>query len=115
MKRNIVLYLLGAFSLLGAADIHYEKGDKAVQFAAKDLARCLTKVSGRTYQTKDSAAAAQVGDIVLVNDPKLEKQQWQFCDTRTFLSNCSQSAAGGFNSKGLLDRYRNPKISWRRI
>ncbi len=40
---------------------------------------------------------------------------WQFCDTRTFLSNCSQSAAGGFNSKGLLDRYRNPKISWRRI
>ena len=40
---------------------------------------------------------------------------WQFCDTRTFLSNASQSAAGGFNSKGLLDRYRNPKISWRRI
>ena len=40
---------------------------------------------------------------------------WQYCDTRTFLSNCSQSAAGGFNSKGLLDRYRNPKISWRRI
>ena len=40
---------------------------------------------------------------------------WQYCDTRTFLSNCSQSAAGGFNSKGLLDRYRNPKISWRRL
>ena len=40
---------------------------------------------------------------------------WQYCDTRTFLSNASQSAAGGFNSKGLLDRYRNPKISWRRI
>ena len=40
---------------------------------------------------------------------------WQYCDTRTFLSNASQTAAGGFNSKGLLDRYRNPKISWRRI
>ena len=40
---------------------------------------------------------------------------WQFCDTRTFISNNSQSSAGGFNSKGLLDRYRNPKISWRRI
>ena len=40
---------------------------------------------------------------------------WQYCDTRTFLSNASQSAAGGFNSKGLLDRYRNPKISWRRL
>ena len=40
---------------------------------------------------------------------------WQFCDTRTFLSNCSQSHVGGFNCKGLLDRYRNPKISWWRI
>ena len=40
---------------------------------------------------------------------------WQYCDTRSYISNCSQMCAGGFNSKGLLDRYRNPKISWRRI
>ena len=40
---------------------------------------------------------------------------WQFCDTRTYISNASQVRAGGFNFKGLLDRYRNPKISWRRI
>ena len=50
----------------------------SVKFAAKDLARCLTQVSGRTYQAKESAGAAQTGDIILVNDPKLEKQQWQF-------------------------------------
>jgi len=88
MKRNIILYLLGAFSLLGAADIHYEKDDKAVQFAAKDLARCLTKVSGRTYQTKDSVAAPQTGDIILANDPQLENQQWQFAfrDGKLYIS-----------------------------
>jgi hypothetical protein len=88
MKRNIILCLLGAASLLGAADIHYEKGDKAVQFAAKDLARCLTKVSGRTFQTKESPAAPQAGDIILVNDPKLEKQQWQFAfrDGKLYIS-----------------------------
>ena len=40
---------------------------------------------------------------------------WQFCDARTYISNASQVRAGGFNCKGLLDRYRNPKISWRRI
>ncbi len=40
---------------------------------------------------------------------------WQYCDTRSFISNSSQSCAGGFNFKGLLDRYRNPKIAWRRI
>ena len=40
---------------------------------------------------------------------------WQFCDSRTFISNASQSRIGGFNCKGMLDRYRNPKIAWRRI
>ena len=89
MKKLFVsCLLLGAAGLLSAADIHYEKGDKAVQFAAKDLARCLTEVSGRSYQTKESAAAPQAGDIILANDPKLEKQQWQFAfrDGKLYIS-----------------------------
>lgn len=40
---------------------------------------------------------------------------WQFCDTRTYISNGSQIRAGNFNFKGALDRHRVPKESWRRI
>ena len=40
---------------------------------------------------------------------------WQFCDTRTYISNTSQVRAGNFNLKGVLDRHRIPKESWRRI
>ena len=40
---------------------------------------------------------------------------WQFCDSRTFISSHSQLRPGGFNSKGMLDRYRTPKQSWHRI
>ena len=45
-------FLLGAAGLLWAVDVHVDKGaDPAVKFAAKDLARCLTEVSGQTFQT----------------------------------------------------------------
>ena len=40
---------------------------------------------------------------------------WQFCDSRTYISSRSQMRPNGFNSKGMLDRYRAPKQSWRRI
>ena len=59
-------FLLGAAGLLWAVDVHVDKGaDPAVKFAAKDLARCLTEVSGQTFQSKESAAA-QAGDIVSI-------------------------------------------------
>jgi beta-glucuronidase len=40
---------------------------------------------------------------------------WQFCDSRTYIGNTAQMRAGGFNHKGLVDRHRNPKESFRRI
>ena len=82
-------FLLGAAGLLWAVDVHVDKGaDPAVKFAAKDLARCLTQVSGKSFQAKESAESAQAGDIILVNDPKLEKQQWQFAfrDGKLYIS-----------------------------
>ena len=40
---------------------------------------------------------------------------WQFCDSRTYLSRQSPGRPGGFNGKGLVDRFRTPKNSWLRI
>ena len=40
---------------------------------------------------------------------------WQYCDCRTYISECSQNKAMGLNMKGLLDGRRQPKEAWRRI
>ena len=76
-KKLIIAGLLGAAFLLGAADIRCEKGaDNAVQFAAKDLARCLSAVSGEKYAVQTGGQAVK-GDIVLRTDPQLKSQEWK--------------------------------------
>ena len=40
---------------------------------------------------------------------------WQYCDARTYISECSQNKAMGLNMKGLLDGRRQPKEAWRRL
>ena len=75
MKKIIIFCLSGAVALLGAADIRYEKGaDKAVQFAAKDMARCLSAVSGEKYGVQPGGQAVR-GDIVLNTDSTLKNQE----------------------------------------
>ena len=40
---------------------------------------------------------------------------WQFCDTRTYISNASQVRTGGFNHKGMVDGSRNVKLSFKEV
>ncbi|MBE6385670.1 MAG: hypothetical protein E7048_08405 [Lentisphaerae bacterium] len=37
---------------------------------------------------------------------------WQFCDTRTYISNSCQARTGGFNHKGIVDGSRNKKLAF---
>ena len=71
------LTCLGSF-LLTAENVHYVpvKNDRWGRFAAKDLARCLTAVSGKKYEAATEGKKA-AGDIVLGIDPKLTDQEWR--------------------------------------
>jgi beta-glucuronidase len=40
---------------------------------------------------------------------------WQYCDSRTYISNASQFRSAGFNFKGLVDSHRQPKEAFRRV
>ncbi len=95
-KNFIIAGLLGAAFLLGAADVRCEKGaDNAVQFAAKDLARCLSAVSGEKYAVQTEGTAAK-GDIVLRTDPKLKSQEWKLQTENGILS------ISGCDSPGIV-------------
>ena len=78
MKKTIVLCLTGAAALLSAANICYENNaEKGIQFAAKDMARCLSAVSGEKYGIQPGGKAVK-GDIILSTDPSLKMQEWKF-------------------------------------
>jgi beta-glucuronidase len=53
-----------------------------------------------------------VADYTLNNSRYSGFFMWQFCDTRTYISNGSQVRSCGFNFKGVLDRHRVPKEAW---
>ena len=95
MKKTILISgLLGAAFLLDAGDIRYEKGaDKAVQFAAKDLARCLSEVCGEKYGVQTEGKAVK-GDIVLSTDPKLKTQEWKFKTEKGILTISGSGSPG---------------------
>ena len=77
MKKGWGLLLALTAMVLNAADIHYDaKADAAVKFAAEDMARCLSAVTGKTYQAK-AAGVAGDGDIVLEKDSRLRSQEWR--------------------------------------
>ena len=64
------------------------KADAALEFAAKDMAEHLSKITGKTYQARQGASgSSSEGDIVLEHDPALQSQQWHFktVDGRLFL------------------------------
>ena len=79
MKKILIaaLTFLGSF-LLTAGNVHYApvKNDRWIQFSAKDLARCLTAVSGKKYDAVTEGKKS-AGDIVLGTDPKLADQEWR--------------------------------------
>ena len=94
MKQPVILCLLAVASLLDAADIRYEKGaDKAVQFAAKDLARCLSAVSGEKYGVQPGGKAVR-GDIILNTDAALKSQEWNFRSKNGILTISGSSSPG---------------------
>ena len=62
MKFAFVLCVLCTACMLEAANVRYEAGaDKAVQFAAKDLARCLSEISGEKYDVLAGGAPVKLG------------------------------------------------------
>ena len=102
MKKTIILGLLGAASLLGAADIRYEnEADGAVRFAAKDLARCLSVVTGEKYGVQPGGQAVS-RDIVLNTDTTLKSQEWKFQSKNGILT------ISGSSSPGIVSGHRNP-------
>ena len=94
MKKAIFLGLLGTAFLACAADIRYEKeADDAVRFAAKDLARCLSAVTGEKYGVQSNGQAV-CGDIVLNTDPDLKRQEWKFQNSNGILTISGSSSPG---------------------
>lgn len=94
MRTTIILCLSGIASLLNAADIRFEKGaDKAVRFAATDMARCLSEVSGEKYGVQSGGQAVR-GDIVLNTDASLKSQEWKFQSKNGILTVSGSSSPG---------------------
>ena len=40
---------------------------------------------------------------------------WQYCNIRTYITDGFLTRPRGFNNKGLVDEYRNPKLAWHRV
>lgn len=79
MKLFSVFSIFCSLAGVFAADVHFDKQfDPAAKYAAKDLARCLSRMTGKSFNVMESAVKYNVGDIIIVNDSKLEKQQWSF-------------------------------------
>ena len=106
MKFAFALCVLCTTCMLEAACVRYETGaDKAVQFAAKDLARCLSEISGEKYDVLAGGAPVK-GDIVLVTEGGLESQQWKF-KTKDGVLNISGSTSPGivYGVYTFLEKY----------
>ena len=79
MKKTVLFTVFFLVTALFAANVHIGKNsDAAIKFAAKDLARCLSSITGQVYNVAESAQNHVAGDIVIVDDSNLEKQQWCF-------------------------------------
>ena len=79
MKKTVLFTVFFLVTALFAVNVHIGKNsDAAIKFAAKDLARCLSSITGQVYNVAESAQNHVAGDIVIVDDSNLEKQQWCF-------------------------------------
>ena len=77
MVRLTCTLIFVSLSLSFAASIHLAaEAEPVLQFAAKDLARCLHLLTGRNYDCVVQGEK-EAGDLVLANNPSLESQQWQ--------------------------------------
>ena len=115
MRKISILCLLGAVSMLGAADIRYGKdADKAVQFAAKDMARCLSAVTGEKYGVQPGGRAVR-GDIVLNTDAALKSQEWKIQSKDGILTISGSSSPGGSRLRDTESRRRTTGRSDKKI
>ncbi|MBE6371446.1 MAG: DUF4838 domain-containing protein [Lentisphaerae bacterium] len=76
--KKIIFLLMTGWTCLHAANICYNENmaDQAIKFAAQDMARCLSEVSGEKYGVQPGGKAMR-GDIVLNLDPQLKEQEWK--------------------------------------
>ena len=92
MKKTLIL--CGALLMLfqaAAETVHYPVNDPAIKFAARDIARCLTAISGRNYISRQSDAKnAAAGDIILTVDKTLADQEWHLYsrDGKLYIAGC---------------------------
>ncbi len=105
-----------------------------------DLRRLANHVSQERYRNKglligEIGAAAIIGDhsglrwseeyqwelLETVLDEVLSSDRWsgvafwQFCNTKTYSDVRSLMRPRGFNNKGVLTEYREPKLAWRKL
>ena len=76
MKKLLCFITLLSLSMATQAEnvCYPADADGAVQFAAKDMARCLSIVSGKKYTSKALNAATSSGDVILAIDKSLTDQ-----------------------------------------
>ena len=94
-----------------ASNIYYGKNaDPAIKFAAGDMARCLTAISGNTYRDAAEGPAA-AGDVVLAFDPKLGEQEWRLSarDGKLFIEGRDRAGIV-YGIYTFLEKYAN--CSW---
>lgn len=67
----------------------------------------------RWSEEYQASLLSEVMRYVLESDRCTGTFLWQFCDIRTYITNCCQHRSGGFNHKGMVDYSRMPKLSWK--
>lgn len=111
MKKLFIMALTMLSAISFAANVIFDaKSDKAVEFAAKDMARCLSIVTGKQYKAVKSATPA-AGDIIIKDSRTLETQQWQFVTKDGILTISGRGAPGMvYGVYSFLEKYAN--CSW---
>lgn len=74
MKKLFWSLCMSAAALVQAENVCFSSKDPGLTFAAGDMARCLSKVTGKKWQAVRTAG--KKGDIILAEDAKLRSQEW---------------------------------------
>lgn len=78
MKKKCLIFSLMSATAVLSADVHFELNEPAVKFAAKDMARCLSKVTGKEVKSIQGKSEGIVGDVILKVKPGLQREEWEF-------------------------------------
>lgn len=76
MKKLVLSLCILSIAGVYAENVCFNSKDPGVKFAAKDMARCLSIVTGKKWNCGN--ISGKKGDIVLVTDRKLRSQEWRF-------------------------------------